>query len=413
MTLFEPSAPWPAAADRVGVFKLYGEWVDSASPTDLATAVAGIAERGMVLAVEAGPLDSTTECGEGVESFAGRTSGLRLARRIRDAGGVPQVIALDEPYYFAHVYDGPNACHWPLAQVADGVAAFVAAVREEFPWVVVGDIEPTPLPVSADGLGQWLDGYAAAVGEPPAFLHLDADWSRADWPSQAVATEGEARDRDVPIGLIYNGGTADSDADWGYQAGRRIVAYEDEAGGRPDHVVFQSWMDKPDATLPETDATTFTALINRYFDNRAALDDPPAGTAANLALDRPATASYALVEAPAGQAVDGDRDTIWNAGAGPLAWIEIDLGAPTSLAQVRLLAGQDPAGPTQHDITGRPSAQGPIVTLGTLSGDTTDGDELVLDVDPDAPLIRYVRITTVSSPSWVAWREIEVLGGPS
>lgn len=408
LDLFTADARWTNAAGRIGVFKLYGEWVDYTDGASLGSAVRGIGDRGIVLAVEAGPLDAAATCGAGVEGFAGRESGLRLARTIRAAGGVLQVIALDEPWYFAHVYDGPNACHWPVEQVAEGVAAFVAAVREEFPWVQVGDIEPAPPPVSAAGLAAWIDAYTAAVGAPPAFLHLDVDWARSDWPAQALAVETASRQRGVPFGLIYNGGSATSDATWAYRAGTRVVAYEDVAGGRPDHVVFQSWMDKPDAVLPETEPSSFTALINRYVDDRAALDDPPPGTEVNLALGRPATASSATGDAPAASAVDGDADTIWNAGAGPPAWIEIDLGSAVAIGEVRLVVSQFPAGATTHLVKGRTTAAGPAIVLATLDGATSDNDRLVATVDAAAPAIRYLRIETVTSPSWVAWREIEV-----
>ena len=410
--LFAPAAAWESAAKRIGVFKLYGEWVDYTDLASLRAAVEGIAGRGMAVGVEAGPLDPTAECGQAVEGFAGSESGRRLARKISDAGGVLHVIALDEPWYFAHVYDGPNACHWPIEQVAQGVADFVAAVREEFPWVIVGDIEPTPSPVAADGLAQWIDAYTTAVGEAPAFLHLDVDWSRPDWPIQTLAVENAARERGVPFGLIYNGGNATSDPTWLFQAGSRVITYEDEIGGRPDHVVFQSWMDKPDRVLPETDPSSFTALVNRYFDDRDALDAPPAGNESNVALGRPVTASSAQADGPAEAAVDGDGDTLWNAGAGPPATIEVDLGSPIRVTEVRLRVSQFPAGATTHRVSGREVLGGPSVELGTADGSTADNDVLTLTPDPTLPAVRFVRVETVTSPSWVAWREIEVFGEP-
>lgn len=410
--LFRPGADWSRAAGRIDVFKLYGEWVDVTDLASLQAAVAGIEARGMVLAVEAGPLNPTAECGHGIEGFAGRESGLRLAKKIEQAGGTLQVIALDEPWYFANVYDGPNACRWTVDHVAAETAAFVEGVHDVFPWVVVGDIEPTPAPVSPAMLTEWLDAYAAAAGQPFAFVHLDVDWSRGDWPALALELEGRARERGVPFGLIYNGGSAATDATWLHQAGSRIVAYEVDAGGRPDHIVFQSWMDKPDHALPESDPLSFTALVNSYFDDRAALDDPPAGTAFNLALGRPASASSELPEAPASSAVDGDTETLWNAGAGPPASIDIDLGRPETIREVRLLAAQDPRGPTQHRITGRVSEEGPAVELGVLVGTTADNDVLEITIDPATPAIRYVTVETIASPSWVAWREIEVIAAP-
>ena len=178
MDLFAGDAAWDVAASEIGVFKLYGEWVAyHATDAQLRTAVQDIARRGLVLAVEMGPLDPPASCGQGVEGFAGTDEGRLISRRIRDAGGILDVVALDEPYYFAHLYDGPNACHWSVDEVADGVRAFRDVMRDEWPAVLIGDTEPMPPGVTPDGLAGWLDAYREAAGEPFAFLHLDMAWS--------------------------------------------------------------------------------------------------------------------------------------------------------------------------------------------------------------------------------------------
>ena len=407
MTLFADDAEWTHAGARIDVFKLYGEWVDNTTPNQLRAAIDGIDARGMVLGVEAGPLDPAG-CGEGVESFAGSDSGRRLAQRIKAAGGTLQVIALDEPYYYAHVYGGPNACNWPVDRVARGVAAFVSAVREEFPWVVVGDIEPTPSSVSADGLATWMDAYQAAVGEPMAFMHLDSDWSRPDWSTLALQVEAAGATRDIPVGILYNGGGARSNEQWVHLAGQHALDHEDRDGGRPDHVIFQSWNEYPDRVLPESDPDTFTALVNRYFDDRASLGlGIPVG---NLAWRRPVAASAAMADSPATSAVDGDPATLWNAGQYAPAWIEVDLGQAVAVSEIRLMVAQSPAGLTEHRIWGRVVNAGELVLLGTLSGETADSQMLQLTSPGTWPAIRWLRVETSDTPSWVAWREIEVAG---
>jgi hypothetical protein len=406
MDLFEPGAAWDHAATRIGVFKLYGEWVAyHATPDELRAAVDGIRARGLALAVEMGPLDPPSECGEGIESFAGIDEGQLISRRLREAGGRLQVIALDEPYYFAHVYAGPKACRWPVERVAQGVAGFVTAMRQEWPEVVIGDTEPTPSPIEFPELAAWLDAYQAAAGEPFAFLHLDIDWSRISWVDLAVDVERESRARGVPFGIIYNGGAAASDAQWSGIAGRRVLMYR-TGGGKEDHVLFQSWNDKPDHALPETDPTTFTALVDRYVDDPESLAGQVDRT--NLAYTTPIVASSTVNDMPAHQAVDGDPDTIWNAGNGPPAWIRIDLREPKTIAAIRLLVAQDPPGRTRHVITCQGRPNGKTTVLGTLTGTTKDLDTLELTIEP-AARCRFVRIETRLSPSWVAWREIEIL----
>lgn len=409
MQLFAPGAAWAKAATRVQVFKLYGEWVAyDATDAELRTAVADIARRGMVLAVEMGPLSASSTCGQGVESFAGIDEGRRITRRLRDAGGTLQVIALDEPYYFAHVFDGPNACRWPVSQVATAVADFVTAMRADWPGLVVGDTEPMPTPVSVDGLVGWMDAYRVALGEPPAFLHLDMDWTRVNWPELGLAVEQAGTARSVPVGMIYNGGAATGDAQWAAVAGQRVLTFE--ADRRPDHVLFQSWMDKPDHVLPESDPTTFTALIDRYFDDRAHLAQVPGGQA-NLALGKAATASSSVDGSTPDKAVDGDGDTVWSAGTGPPGWIQVDLGASRRVSEIRLTVSQYPAGATHHRVGCALSAGGPLTVLADLAGETTDLQ--VLSVKLEAPVsCRLLRVDTLASPSWVAWREIEVLAAP-
>jgi hypothetical protein len=407
MDLWAADAPWQAAASRVTVFKLYGEWVDQAGPAALRAAVEGIRARGMVLGVEAGPLDPADGCGTDVEGFAGSGSGRRLAQKIRDAGGVLQVIALDEPWYFGHVYDGPNACRWPVGRIARGVARFVAQVREEFPWVAVGDIEPTPLPVQTDHLAEWMGAYREAVGEPMAFLHLDLDWSRSNWSQMALQVEAAGDRLNVPVGIIYTGGGAPSDEQWLGLAGQRALDHEERDGGQPAHVVFQSWNDKPDRVLPENDQGTFTSLIGRYFDDRDSLGIQDA--TGNLALRRPASATASLAGSGPRKAVDGDPETSWNAGVGPEAYIQIDLGRRVRIGSVRLYVGQSPPGRTVHRLLGSASPGSPPLLLAELTGRTADYDVLQVMGREAWPGIRYLRIVTIESPSWVAWREIEVV----
>jgi hypothetical protein len=408
MDQFATDAPWTSAATHIAVYKLYGEWVAyHATDEQLRQAVRDIAERGMLLAVEVGPLDPPAECGTGVESFAGIAEGRRIAQRILAAGGRIDVFALDEPYYFAHVYDGPGACHWPLERIADAVVAYREAMRQIFPRLVVGDTEPLPTPVTADGVAAWLDAYRRAGDEPFAFLHLDADWSRPGWASLSQEIAAVSRARDVPIGMIYNGGAVSERAAWIAQAGERVKAYE-AAGDPPDHVLFQSWMVQPDRVLPEGDATSFSGLVLGYFEGHDSLGFPTEGAGANLALRRTVKASGALAGASASAAVDGDFDTLWNSGGGAVQWIEVDLGKATDVAGVRMTVAQSPAGPTEHLVYGRGN-DGSLVLLHRFKGTTQDGT--MLSYSPDRPWtgVLAIRIQTRSSPSWVAWKELEIL----
>ena len=75
-----------------------------------------------------------------------------------------------------------------------------------------------------------------------------------------------------------------------------------------------------------------------------------------------------------------------------------------------LVPSQYPNGATVHRVLGRGSADS-YRLLHEFSGNTQDGD--VLEYSPSVPwtAIRFVKVETTSSPSWVAWREIEVVLG--
>lgn len=122
----------------------------------------------------------------------------------------------------------------------------------------------------------------------------------------------------------------------------------------------------------------------------------------NLATGATVRVSRSLPEEPPGAAVDGDPTTQWGAGAEPTQWIEIDLGESVAIGQISLTVAQFPGGITRHlvDIDGQ--------RVWAFENDTTEGD--ILSYAFAAPVTgQVIRITTISSPSWVAWKEIEVL----
>lgn len=413
LDLFEPGAPWTDAASHLHVFKLYGEWVAyHATDAELRLAVNAIRERGLGLAVEAGPLDPPAECGQGIEGFAGTDEGRLIARRILNAGGRLDLIALDEPLFFASIYDGPQACHWDPEQVAAEVGEFIAVMRAFFPDLVVGDTEPlahTSTPRTYTG---WLETFRRVNGYDLAFLHMDIDWGRPTWPGEVKTIEDFGRQFGVPVGIIYAGNFQDAiDEAWLSIAGERVLRYEDQTGGRPEHVLFQSWNDKPDAALPDGEPYTFTGFVRTYFEDRAALGLRREGPGANLAYQKTARVTSAVGDQGGALAVDGDPGTSWNSGGGPLQWIQIDLGKDYDIAEIRLTVAQSPAGDTTHVVYGRGAGtSGDQVELHVFRGPTADSDVLVFT--PDEPLrgIRTIRIETTFTPSWVAWREIEVIG---
>ncbi len=128
----------------------------------------------------------------------------------------------------------------------------------------------------------------------------------------------------------------------------------------------------------------------------------------NLALGMHAEASKSLPKQPPSGAVDGSTHQWWGAGDFAPQWILIDLGSPQAIGSIRLTITQSPAGDTIHQVWVGPTIDG-LYLLHTFEGYTVDGQ--ILQFKPENPVgeVRYVRVNTRQSPSWVGWQEIEIL----
>ena len=136
--------------------------------------------------------------------------------------------------------------------------------------------------------------------------------------------------------------------------------------------------------------------------------DPALLPPENIALHKTVTASAYLAGEEPEKAVDGNYSTQWGAGAHPPQWIQIDLGTGYNLWLIKLYVAQYPAGITEHSLEAK-TQSGSWEVLENFSGYTDEGDILEYHFT-GTNSYRYIRVSTVSSPSWVAWKEIEVFG---
>ena len=95
----------------------------------------------------------------------------------------------------------------------------------------------------------------------------------------------------------------------------------------------------------------------------------------------------------------------WVSGSGAPQWIELDLGVEVDVERLVLWVDQDPGGFTDHRVLGGLEPD-PTDELARLSGDTDWGQRLQVEI---GRTVRYLRVETVTSPSWVAWLEILVI----
>jgi hypothetical protein len=128
----------------------------------------------------------------------------------------------------------------------------------------------------------------------------------------------------------------------------------------------------------------------------------------NLAYGTRVRASASAPGDPPSGAVDENAGSVWNSGGDAPQWIRLNLDGPHRISEIRLLVAQDPAGYSEHELYA--IVNGSETLLHRFAGNSADGD--MLRFSPSSPVegVTSLRIVTVASPSWVAWREIEVFG---
>ncbi len=127
-----------------------------------------------------------------------------------------------------------------------------------------------------------------------------------------------------------------------------------------------------------------------------------------LSQGKPATASGTYSTATPAMAFDGSPSTGWNSGGYAPQWIAVDLGAISSLSEVRVLAGVGlPAGTTGYEIQVSTDA-----AAWTTAASASNGSNTTFTATAVSASARYVRIyvTSHSGSSWIALAEVQVYG---
>jgi hypothetical protein len=265
--MFFPDAPWQRAAQDVKVFKMTAGVVLRMPEDVVARIFADLKRRHMALAMEMEILGGQGGCGVGVAGYAARGTFAVAASKVKKLGGDLRYVAMDEPLWFGHRYDGRNACKAPIRDIAQEVARAVGILKQIFPEIEVGDIEPIGNPTAKGWLAdiaEWLRAYRDEVGEPMPFFHADITWN-GPWREQLRDLATTTRSAKIRLGIIYNGDAQEeSDEAWTHHAQQHIEEVETGLGLVPDDAILQTWMPRPFHMLPETRAGTMTYLVNRY-----------------------------------------------------------------------------------------------------------------------------------------------------
>jgi hypothetical protein len=284
MDLFTPEAPWRQAASHTKVFLLYGSYLSRAPQEEVTRIVADLKRRGIPIALavgvmNVGPRATNPPCGGlgMVEGYGIPKLARMQSEKIKAAGGTISYIAMDEPLWFGHYFNGRNGgqpgCHSSAAQIVELIKEPLAVYAEEFPGIVVGDTEPTNIAEQShweEDLAAWASGFRAQYGRPLAFTHLDIPFNRPGEEGYAVSFYHQVERLKQQgligaIGIIYDGTPKDSsDEAWVEDAKQHIQLLEDKYGLHPDQALIQSWQSYPQHVLPESSAGSLAGLVNYY-----------------------------------------------------------------------------------------------------------------------------------------------------
>jgi len=88
------------------------------------------------------------------------------------------MVTMDEPLFYGRYYDGHDACHSPIENVAERAAAIMREYRNAFPNIVIGDAEPFPAITDQHNwqadYKAWMKAFSVATGQNIAFLDVDS-----------------------------------------------------------------------------------------------------------------------------------------------------------------------------------------------------------------------------------------------
>ena len=248
--LFTKPDNWLLARNKVDVFKFYtqnalGDPCDICGTNNLQAfeevdAFRKLNDWGIAISVEVGAVKTWGCTGHREAEVAAET-----IANIKRNGGSVSLLSMDEPLIYGQLVDGGKSCGQPPIESAAITAQFISQIHQQYPDVLVGDIEPYPH-FSAAELEEWIISLEQE-GVDLAFFHLDIDVERVRFEGWNVVADLQrlrdfCRQRGIPFGVIMisNWKAAGSNRAY-FESTLQWVNTVNTAIGKPDHVIFQSW----------------------------------------------------------------------------------------------------------------------------------------------------------------------------
>jgi hypothetical protein len=273
MQMFEPNAPWKVSGAGLTVFYTSMQWIQNGTDAQLHLMIDAVRARHLKFGVEMGLMSGPVGgCGKGIEGFNAPGLPRKVLERFKALGGVVDYVGMDEPVLYGHRPLGPKGagCKFPLDQLADMIAGQINSLREVFPDLKVGDIEPIGGGAPGAELNHDVLQFAQMLrqrthGAAPAFFHADIQWAT---PGSLQTLDQLAQGlhvRHIPVGVICNGGGkgVTTGQQWVANAIQRCKALSEDKRLAADHYVVQTWETLPNKMLPETDPGSLTYGLKR------------------------------------------------------------------------------------------------------------------------------------------------------
>ena len=266
MNLFQ-NGTW-AGLQQIQVFKFYAQFFYSAPDAALIQVFEFLKQQHIAVGIEIGAVNSVNGCGTNVEGMAGLQQTQSLMARIASLGGNIDFVAMDEPFYYGHYYNGSDdACEFSITQLINNLNQTIQIYKSYFPNVTIGDIEPffaMPNTWQVD-YQNFLDQFETTTGNKMNFVHDDAHIELTSWQTIASNIRSILITNGIPYGLIRNdcvGGT--NSVDWVNDALYCAGYYNTLGLAAPDQNIFQTWAALPQNVLPETTPGTMTYFVDQF-----------------------------------------------------------------------------------------------------------------------------------------------------
>jgi hypothetical protein len=269
----QPHPAWPDALTKVAVMGVLTQALVKIPEPEMTQFAARLKEKNIGLGVEMlAQAYAPPGCGGGVEGYFPPDQTAALAAKVRRANGAVQYVAMDEPVWYGHYYDGAQACHSSIDSVAERVAVNLREYLKVFPDLTIGDIEPFP---SMSDQPNWQADYSAwraavqkATGKPIAYLFVDVDWARPNWEEGLKAIAQYAQNTHLALGIIYNASPPAASKDnqaWLNEARQNFAHIERDLHIKPQWAMFTSWTKFPGHAVTDENGLGEDYLVKEYL----------------------------------------------------------------------------------------------------------------------------------------------------